>query len=135
MNSGPSRLRVFAVAGLFLAVAGLSGSCGSRRGSPPEPADLVLRGGRIVTLDENAPEVEALAARNGRIVAIGTQAEIVPYLGPSTQVIDGIPRRSIADDLQPALRVHADACRGVGAVRALRDESELPMRRALSGFT
>ena len=72
----------------FLAVAGLSGSCGSRRGSPQEPADLVLRGGRIVTLDDNAPEAEALAARNGRIVAIGTQADIAPYLGPSTQVID-----------------------------------------------
>ena len=88
MSSDPSRLRVFAVAGLFLAVAGLSGSCGSRRGSPQEPADLVLRGGRIVTLDDNAPEVEALAARNGRIVAIGTQTDIAPHLGPSTQVID-----------------------------------------------
>ena len=87
MSSDPSRLRVFAVA-VFLAAAGISGSCGSRQASPQEPADLVLQGGRIVTLDDNVTEAEALAARNGRIVAIGTQADIAPYLGPSTQVID-----------------------------------------------
>src|SRR5213596_2894382 len=51
-------------------------------------ADLVLRGGRIVTLDDNAPEVQALAARDGRIVALGSNADIAAYVGSSTQVID-----------------------------------------------
>jgi predicted amidohydrolase YtcJ len=52
------------------------------------PADLVLRGGRIVTLDDRAPEVQALAARGGRIIAAGSAADIAAYIGSSTQVIE-----------------------------------------------
>jgi predicted amidohydrolase YtcJ len=52
------------------------------------PADLVLRGGRIVTLDTQTPEAQALAARNGAVVALGSDANIARYIGPSTQVID-----------------------------------------------
>jgi predicted amidohydrolase YtcJ len=48
----------------------------------------VLRGGRIITLDDARPEVEALAARAGRVVAVGTAAEIAPHVGASTEVID-----------------------------------------------
>src|SRR5687767_779381 len=48
------------------------------------PADLVLRGGRIVTLDDETPEAQALAARDGRIVAIGSNAQIAGYIGSST---------------------------------------------------
>jgi predicted amidohydrolase YtcJ len=54
----------------------------------PEPADLVLRGGRIVTLDPSRPEATALASRGDRIVAVGTEAEIAPLVGPATEVID-----------------------------------------------
>ena len=52
------------------------------------PADLVLTNGRIVTVEDSQPEVQALAARNGRIVALGTSEEIKKYVGPSTNVID-----------------------------------------------
>jgi predicted amidohydrolase YtcJ len=73
---------IFSAAALFAAC----GPTASRDQVPP--ADLVLRGGRIVTLDDRQPEVEALAARDGRIVAIGTGADVAPYIGPSTQVIE-----------------------------------------------
>lgn len=53
-----------------------------------EPADLVLRDGRIVTLDDRYPEAQALAAKGDAIVAIGTDREIAPYVGRSTRVID-----------------------------------------------
>jgi predicted amidohydrolase YtcJ len=53
-----------------------------------QPADLVIRNGRIVTLDEKVPEAQALASRGGRIVAVGTNAEIGRYVGSATQVID-----------------------------------------------
>jgi len=56
--------------------------------APPEPADLVLKGGRIVTLDEHTPEAEALAVRDGRIAALGTSKEIENHIGDSTKVID-----------------------------------------------
>jgi predicted amidohydrolase YtcJ len=53
-----------------------------------QPADLVLRNGRIVTADDRLPEGQALAARNGSIVAVGSNADIARFVGPATQVID-----------------------------------------------
>lgn len=52
-----------------------------------QPADLVLRDGKIVTLEQPAT-VQALAARGGKIVALGTNQEIQSYVGPATTVID-----------------------------------------------
>jgi predicted amidohydrolase YtcJ len=51
-------------------------------------ADLVLKNGKIVTLDERTPVVQALAARGGRIVAVGRDDEIAKHMGDHTQVID-----------------------------------------------
>jgi predicted amidohydrolase YtcJ len=53
-----------------------------------DPATLVLRGGKIVTMEAAAPEARALAVRGDRIVAIGTSEQIAPYIGPATQVIE-----------------------------------------------
>jgi predicted amidohydrolase YtcJ len=53
-----------------------------------EPATLVLRGGRIATVDPTKPAVQALAARGDTIVAVGTNEELVPYVGPRTEVIE-----------------------------------------------
>ena len=53
-----------------------------------QPADLVLRGGRVVTLDAALPEAQALAARDGAIVAVGSNADMARYVGSSTQVIE-----------------------------------------------
>jgi predicted amidohydrolase YtcJ len=55
---------------------------------PAQPADLVLRNGRIVTVDDRLPEAQALASRNGAIVAIGSNADVARFVGPTTQVID-----------------------------------------------
>jgi predicted amidohydrolase YtcJ len=52
-----------------------------------QPADLVLRDGKIVTLEQNAPEAQGLAARAGRIVAIGSNQTVDALTGPSTRVI------------------------------------------------
>jgi predicted amidohydrolase YtcJ len=52
-----------------------------------EKADLVLLGGKIVTVDPKKPEAEALAARAGRIVAVGSDAEITAHIGDGTKVI------------------------------------------------
>jgi len=53
-----------------------------------EPADLVLMGGRIVTMDAENPEVEALASRGGELVAVGSEKVITRFIGPDTEVID-----------------------------------------------
>ncbi len=56
--------------------------------APMATADLVLSGGKIVTLDAGRPEVTALAARGGRIAALGSDAEIARWIGPSTRVVE-----------------------------------------------
>ncbi len=51
-------------------------------------ADLVILGGKIYTLDENAPIVESLAVKDGRIVYAGASIGVEPYRSASTVVID-----------------------------------------------
>ena len=53
-----------------------------------EPADLVLMGGRIVTMDADYPEATSLAARDGKLIAVGTEREIDRFIGADTEVID-----------------------------------------------
>lgn len=51
-------------------------------------SDLVLTGGKVVTLDDAGSVHEAIALRGDRIVRIGSDAEIAPLAGPETDVID-----------------------------------------------
>ena len=51
------------------------------------PADLVLLGGKIVTMDPKHPRAQALAARGEVIVAMGTDAQVRAHIGPRTKVI------------------------------------------------
>ena len=53
-----------------------------------KPADLVLRGGKIVTVDDARPTAEAIAVTGDTIVAVGSNEEIQRYIGPNTRVID-----------------------------------------------
>ena len=52
------------------------------------PADLVLRGGKIVTVDESRPEAQAMAVQGDTIVALGSDQEMQRFIGPATKVID-----------------------------------------------
>ncbi len=51
-------------------------------------ADLVLRNGRIITMDNRWPQVSALAVKGDRISAIGSDRDMLRYTGMETQVID-----------------------------------------------
>jgi predicted amidohydrolase YtcJ len=70
-------------------------AAGCAAGSETEPADLVLRNGQIVTVDEALPEAQAVAIRGHRIVAVGTDEEIGRFVGRRTQVIDLAGRLAI----------------------------------------
>ncbi|MDE3166071.1 MAG: amidohydrolase [Acidobacteriota bacterium] len=65
-------------AGVAVAAAALSA----------QTADLVLRNGKIVTVNPAQPIAQALAARGGRIAAAGPDREIARFIGPNTRVID-----------------------------------------------
>ena len=56
--------------------------------SPAEYADLVLTGGKVVTVDDALPEAEALAVTGYTITAVGTNEEIAGHVGPSTEVVE-----------------------------------------------
>jgi predicted amidohydrolase YtcJ len=56
--------------------------------APQGPADLVLRHGRVVTVDPARPEAQAVAIVGDRIAAVGSDAEIQPFIGPKTEVVD-----------------------------------------------
>jgi predicted amidohydrolase YtcJ len=51
-------------------------------------ADIVLRGGKIVTVDDTFSIKQAVAIRDGRFVAVGRDSEIRDYIGVGTRVID-----------------------------------------------
>jgi predicted amidohydrolase YtcJ len=72
---------------LLLLCAAL-GLAACERGTSEDAADLVLRNGRVVTVDSLMPEAEAVAIRGHTIIAVGTNAEIEAYVGRDTEVID-----------------------------------------------
>ena len=53
-----------------------------------QPADLIVTNGRIYTVDQNRPLVEAMAVRDGRIVFTGPVHLAMSLRGERTQVID-----------------------------------------------
>jgi len=66
-----------------LALAALTGAILSA-----QPADLVLRNGKIVTMNPVEPTAQALAVRGGKITALGADAAAQRWIGPNTKVID-----------------------------------------------
>ena len=72
----------------LLIVAALAAACSPPRAPAGEAATLVLRNGRIVTVDSTKPEAQAIAIRGSTILAVGTDAEINRLIGDSTEVID-----------------------------------------------
>ncbi len=70
----------------FITVTGIFTSIACR--GSDGPADLVLRNGRIVTMDDQWPQVSALAVKGDRITAVGSDGEMRRYTGKKTKVID-----------------------------------------------
>ncbi|WP_327093021.1 amidohydrolase [Nonomuraea sp. NBC_01738] len=52
------------------------------------PADLVLRGGPVHTLAPAHSPATAVAVRAGKIIAVGGDAEVLPHIGPATELVD-----------------------------------------------
>ena len=69
----------------FLVIISLAAiiSCGR-----PAPADLVLHGGKVVTVDGEFSVHEAVAVRGDKIVFVGSNQDVEKYILPSTIVID-----------------------------------------------
>ena len=55
---------------------------------PPEPADLVLLHGKVLTMDDRHPEATAIVVRGDRIAEVTDDTAARRSIGPGTQVID-----------------------------------------------
>src|SRR5947209_9045730 len=53
-----------------------------------QPADLVLKNANIYTVDDRKPHAQAAAVKGDKIVFVGSDAEVQPYVGPATRVLD-----------------------------------------------
>lgn len=81
-------LRINVLAGMLIALpATLTAQAGP-------PADLIVTGARIHTVDPARPLAQAMAVRGGRVVFVGSASEAAILRGPSTRVLD-LPGRVI----------------------------------------
>ncbi len=55
---------------------------------PDRPADLVLTGGHVHTVDARRPRADAVAVHGERISAVGRAADVASLIGPTTRVVD-----------------------------------------------
>lgn len=77
---------------ITIGVLGLSvlviclGACSAR--SPEKEADLVLRGGKVATVNPDFSIQGAVAVIGDRIVFVGKEDDLAPWIGPDTTIID-----------------------------------------------
>lgn len=79
----PSSLSFFALASTLLSQGEAIGDA-----TPAPVADLILRGGRVVTVDSQGTEGEAIAMGSGRVLRVGSNEEINALLGEETRVVE-----------------------------------------------
>ncbi len=81
-------LRALAPLAALATLSALAAGCAPRGGTAATPADLVLKNGKIVTMDSANPQGQAIAVTGGDVTAVGSDADIQKYVGPNTKVID-----------------------------------------------
>src|SRR5262245_62015488 len=80
-------LSAFFLLALF-ACSGSQETTFERSLAAPAPADLVLRDGKIITVDRDCSIKEAVAMREGHFVAVGGERDVRVLIGRGTRVID-----------------------------------------------
>jgi predicted amidohydrolase YtcJ len=96
-----------------------------------QPADIVLRGGNIVTVDKAWRIAQAAAIKEGRFVAVGDNATIAPLIGPNTQVIELAGKTVVPGLIDTHLHQLFHALNGP-AVQLLGTKSVAEVRQAVA---
>jgi predicted amidohydrolase YtcJ len=88
-------------------------------------ADLILRNGKIITIDTASSVTEALAISNDKIIAAGPNDAMAPHTGPGTRVIDLKGKAVIPGITDGHAHMDREGLRSVfpslGRVRSIRD--------------
>jgi len=117
------------------------------------PADRIIRGGPIITVNPAQPAAEAVAIAGGKIVAVGTEAEVMQHKGAGTEVTDLAGRTlvpgfvdghshfcSLIDVLTQALCASPPAgpCRSVAdviaALKKVQERRKIGPKKFVMGF-
>lgn len=95
---------------------------------PSLSADLLLHGGRVLTLDPRRPWAEAVAISGGKILAVGSEHELKPFLSSRTQLLACAGKTVLPGFIDPHLHLLAWASRSCGAdASAARSIPELQL--------
>jgi predicted amidohydrolase YtcJ len=90
-----------------------------------KPADLVLKNGKVITIDAASTVTQALAIAGDRIVAVGSDGAMAAVTTPATRVIDLQGRAVIPGLTDGHAHMDREALRNVfpalGRVRSIRD--------------
>jgi hypothetical protein len=71
------------------ALAGLALACGrSLAAAARQQPDLILRNGRVITIDPRQPAAEAIAIAGDRILAVGSNADVDALAAAGTRTVD-----------------------------------------------
>jgi predicted amidohydrolase YtcJ len=89
------------------------------------PADLVLKNGKIITVDKGFTIAQAIAIAGERIMAVGPDAEMAAHTAPTTRVIDLKGRAVIPGLVDGHAHMDREGLKTVypplGRVRSIRD--------------
>jgi predicted amidohydrolase YtcJ len=89
------------------------------------PADLVLKNGKIITVDKGFTIAQAIAIAGERIIAVGPDAEMVAHTAPTTRVVDLKGRAVIPGLVDGHAHMDREGLKTVypplGRVRSIRD--------------
>ena len=89
------------------------------------PADVVLRNGKIITLDRNSTITESIAVAGDRIVAVGPGAAMAAFTAPTTRTIDLRGKTVIPGLIDGHAHMDREGLKTVfpslGRVRSIRD--------------
>ncbi len=79
----PCHLRLALITSILVCSASLASVTTAQQN-----ADLVLRGGKVVTVDPDQPQAQAVAVAGDRILAVGSDEEISKLIGDATRTIE-----------------------------------------------
>jgi len=96
-----------------------------------QPADIVLRGGNIVTVDKDWRIAQAAAIGGGKFLGVGSDAQIAPFIGPNTQVIELAGKTVVPGLIDTHLHQLFHALNGP-AVQLLGTKSVAEVQRAVA---
>src|SRR5262245_57987225 len=89
------------------------------------PAVMVLRNGKVITVDAAFTIAQAIAVSGDRILAVGPDAAMAAHTGPATRVVDLDGKAVIPGITDGHAHMDREALRNVfpalGRVRSIRD--------------